>query len=436
MDQTTPRAPAPHGGTVLDITRLLVRAKRPTPSGIDRFEFAYADWLAHGPSSARFLVQWRTGALTVRPAAVSRFVTRLRRRWMGAGGAADDPAFRACAAFLEDRPRAGARAGGRKPDQRPLHQTIDLLRHLRTVGKPPADTLAGAPLIYLNIGHWHLERLARLKARFGGGARLRAVAYVHDLLPIETPEYFSADGRREAEQRMTAVARHADALLFTSQAMQASFAFHARRAGLRVPASLVLPPGIEEVFCGGGDLPPIRPARPYFVVCGNIEARKNHLMLVNIWRTMAAADGEAAPRLVVAGRRGWHAESVISALDRSPLMGTHIFEVAGLGTAGLAALLAGARALLMPSFTEGYGMPVAEARACGVPVVCSDIPSHREVGGPDAIYLDPIDGLGWIHEIRRLAAAPPAPRRPDAVMRWPQHFARLGDFLAELRATA
>jgi glycosyltransferase involved in cell wall biosynthesis len=233
---------------------------------------------------------------------------------------------------------------------------------------------------------------------------------------------------------MRAVADHADALLFTSEAMRASFAVNARRMGLPVPRSWVLPPGIEEVFGAGGGVRAIRSTRPYFVVCGNIEARKNHLMLFDVWRAMTAELGERAPRLVVVGRRGWHAENVIDALDRSPLMGRGVLEVSGLGTAGLAALLASSHGLLMPSFAEGFGIPIAEALACGVPVVCSDIPAHREVGGGRAVYLDPIDGLGWMRTIQRLAAGPaPAGTTTATVLRWPQHFERLDDLLAELR---
>ncbi|RZM31644.1 MAG: glycosyltransferase, partial [Sphingomonas sp.] len=58
-------------------------------------------------------------------------------------------------------------------------------------------------------------------------------------------------------------------------------------------------------------------------------------------------------------------------------------------------LLRGARALLLPSFAEGYGMPVAEALAVGTPVLCSDLPALREAGGDAPDFIDPLDGPGW-----------------------------------------
>ena len=63
-----------------------------------------------------------------------------------------------------------------------------------------------------------------------------------------------------------------------------------------------------------------------------------------------------------------------------------------LSDSALPTLLAGARALLCPAFVEGYGLPIAEALALGVPVICSDIPVFREVGRNVPEFLDPLDG--------------------------------------------
>jgi glycosyltransferase involved in cell wall biosynthesis len=66
-------------------------------------------------------------------------------------------------------------------------------------------------------------------------------------------------------------------------------------------------------------------------------------------------------------------------------------------------LLDGARALLMPSFAEGYGLPVAEALAANVPVIAADIAVFREIGGGRIIAISPIDGEGWLEAVRALA---------------------------------
>jgi glycosyltransferase involved in cell wall biosynthesis len=67
--------------------------------------------------------------------------------------------------------------------------------------------------------------------------------------------------------------------------------------------------------------------------------------------------------------------------------------------AGLAALMAGAVALVAPSFAKGFGLPVVECLAVGTPAVVSDIPAHREVGSDMVLYADPLDGPSWISAI-------------------------------------
>jgi glycosyltransferase involved in cell wall biosynthesis len=60
----------------------------------------------------------------------------------------------------------------------------------------------------------------------------------------------------------------------------------------------------------------------------------------------------------------------------------------------------------MPSFAEGYGLPIVEALSLGTPVICSDIPVFREVGQDKALLISPLDGLSWLQAIESLT--PPA----------------------------
>jgi hypothetical protein len=57
------------------------------------------------------------------------------------------------------------------------------------------------------------------------------------------------------------------------------------------------------------------------------------------------------------------------------------------------------KATLSPSFGEGWGLPIVESLAMGVPVICSDIAVHQECGQGLATYIHPLDGLGWYKEI-------------------------------------
>jgi glycosyltransferase involved in cell wall biosynthesis len=92
--------------------------------------------------------------------------------------------------------------------------------------------------------------------------------------------------------------------------------------------------------------------------------------------------------------------------------------------------------LLFPSFAEGYGLPLAEALALGVPVIASDLPALREVGGVVPDYLDPLDGAAWRNAVADYV-------RPDSLARraqlarlagwtppsWSAHFAILDEVL-------
>jgi glycosyltransferase involved in cell wall biosynthesis len=175
---------------------------------------------------------------------------------------------------------------------------------------------------------------------------------------------------------------------------------------------------------------------PYFVVCSTIEPRKNHLMLLQVWRELVRRDGPSAPKLVIIGGRGWKFEAVAALLDRSPPLHGHVVEVSGLTTPSLKRLLDGARALLMPSFAEGYGLPVVEALTAGVPVIASDIAVFREICGGRATLISPLDGELWLETIRAFAKAEVrkerAPSSAAGPGSWEDYFARTDAFVNAL----
>jgi glycosyltransferase involved in cell wall biosynthesis len=145
------------------------------------------------------------------------------------------------------------------------------------------------------------------------------------------------------------------------------------------------------------------PAPPYFVAVGTLEPRKNHLMLLHVWREMAETLGPATPRLVLVGARGWDCENVLDLLERCDRLRTSVAWVDHLATPALRDLLEGATALLMPSFAEGFGLPVVEALAAGTPVLASDIPVFRGLAMPGVALLDPLDGLAWLQACTKRA---------------------------------
>lgn len=117
----------------------------------------------------------------------------------------------------------------------------------------------------------------------------------------------------------------------------------------------------------------------YVVFVGNLEPRKNLAWLVRAHRA-AVAQQPDTPALVLCGQLGWGPAEDLAGTVRPGY----------LETATLRRVVAGAQALVLPTRYEGFGMPVLEAQAAGTPVLCTDLPVLREVGGPQAHYL-PLD---------------------------------------------
>ena len=126
-----------------------------------------------------------------------------------------------------------------------------------------------------------------------------------------------------------------------------------------------------------------------FTVLGTIEPRKNHLLLLTLWRQMAEA-GEA-PQLLVIGKRGWMNDNIVALLDDCAAIQPFVTEANSLTDREIAAALSRSRAMLFPSFAEGLGIPVLEAKAAGLKVIASDLPALREIAADDTIFLNPLD---------------------------------------------
>ena len=162
--------------------------------------------------------------------------------------------------------------------------------------------------------------------------------------------------------------------------------------------SLPMPPTAVALLAPARLLKPVTETplnKPYFVMLGTIEPRKNHWLVLQLWRQLIERLGQAAPRLVIIGQRGWECENVVDLLERCEPLKGFVFEHSVCSDAELASWLHPAQALLFPSFTEGYGMPLVEALAIGLPVIASDLPVFREIAGDIPEYVDPLDGKRW-----------------------------------------
>ena len=128
---------------------------------------------------------------------------------------------------------------------------------------------------------------------------------------------------------------------------------------------------------------------------------------------------------------GGNDRTALELIDRCEAIAAHVTATGGLGDDEVASRLAGARALLTPSFVEGFGLPIVEAHLLGVPVIASDIAPHREIGGHSTTYLPPLDGRGWKDAIRAYAANPALAAQKAGAIVAPSGWDRVFDIVTE-----
>jgi glycosyltransferase involved in cell wall biosynthesis len=397
---------------LFDLSRLVSRAGRGTPTGIDRVELAYAEHLIADHPSLSFAMMTSFGRIGLMPGSTAeRYLRELADAWR--------------AAAFPQRIRRAKRLA-RMLHAAALSRGESALRmQFRSETERP---------VYLLVSHHHLEK-GRAIARLKRQARARFVCLIHDLIPIEFPEYALPGQNDRHRRRIETAAALADAVIVNSTVTRESFAPYLARAG-RTPPVVVAPFGVDLSAALADGSTSVKP--PYFVCVGTIEARKNHLMLLNLWRRLAEELGDATPRLVLIGKRGWETENAIDMLERCPGLRGIVLELADVPDIEAARIVRGAQALLLPSFAEGFGFPLIEALALGVPVLCSNLAALHENGGDVPEYLDPLDGIGWRNAVMDYALPGSARRaaqldrlagwRPP---RWRDHFAAVEAVIAE-----
>jgi glycosyltransferase involved in cell wall biosynthesis len=426
---------------VYDITRLMTRIFSRTPNGIDRVDFAMANYFIDPDRSDRSgLMITALGPRVLKPFAAREAINNIRKHWGEDDEPEADEHFLDVVAAIDGAPTAPKRVSKKRRGQY-IEALAWIRRHGVRVGDTPGDFLANGG-VYLNGSQFPMQfdRLFRWSYR---RPDIDNVFFFHDILPLETPEYFPPSGYARHQSRLDTLARSGRAAIVSTAVVRDALTRRLSKLGRRDMPIHVAPLPPDPIFSRRTSIESAVAGHPYFLICGTIEPRKNHLLLLHIWRDIVAQLGESAPKLVVIGARGWENEQVIDLLERCPGLRDHVIEASGLTTPSIKQLLLGARALLMPSFAEGYGLPIVEALALGVPVIASDIPVFREIGDGRLLTIDPTDGPGWRAAICSFAADD-SPQRQDLLDRddnyvapkWTSFFASIEDFIFNLNAQA
>ena len=233
---------------------------------------------------------------------------------------------------------------------------------------------------------------------------LRATT-IHDLVPIRHPEWVTRQTRRMHRAKYRASAE-CDVVFVNSRYTGRDVEEY---LGERCPPTVVAYPGIDPRFRPEG--PRADLGGPYVLTVCTHEPRKNLQTLLDAFRLVRRSHGDL--KLAVVGARGWG--------EQPNLRADGVLELGFVDDARLAELYRGAAVFAYPSKFEGFGMPVVEAMASGVPVVCSSHPSLDEACGAVARRADPTSPEAFAAAIEaalRGGAEPEAGRRHARSFTW------------------
>ncbi len=382
-----------------DMTRLFWGPLSRTPRGIDRVELVLANQIFSAKDRPVFGVlptAWGTrvfDAQTIRSG-----LRELEAIWAENQTVETDTRLSALAK------RLNGNLDIRLSNGKPLSLRERAARMIRLIratgfsfGRSATRTLPKGA-VYVNIGQILLAApilMGWLRKR----PDVTPVFMLHDVIPLDMPTHVAPSSVRHHRRMIKTTARFAKALIVTTDYVKQTVSdaiTHYRATPLPTLAqSLPVAEAFTSVSSWVSQLDSVR----YFVVCGSIEPRKNHLLLLDVWRKLVEQLGTSAPHLVIVGSVGWSGAEILDKFDKCDITRSHIHPVSGLSSPALRHLMERAVALLMPSLNEGFGLPIVEAKKLGVRVIVSDIPAHREVAGNNACLLPADDVDAWVKTI-------------------------------------
>jgi glycosyltransferase involved in cell wall biosynthesis len=240
--------------------------------------------------------------------------------------------------------------------------------------------------------------------------------FVHDILPVTTPEFYDSPWRDVFRRRLLTMIRASDATVTVS-----AFTLHEiERLASRRRVQFTCP---RLVVHHGADIPASRSEapridssqlaslklgkRPLLLIVGSIEPKKGHRYVID---TLDRLWDRAIPfDLVVVGRPGWKHERISELLRGHPEQGSQLHWLVGLDDSDLSTLYEIAHAVIFMSSAEGFGLPLIEAGLHGTQCVVSDIPVFREIadGSKSVTFVSINDGGMHLEQvIERIVTGP------------------------------
>ncbi len=234
------------------------------------------------------------------------------------------------------------------------------------------------------------------------GARI--IAHIYDIISVTHPQYCLERGVYNFMDFVGAHLQFADEIIVNAQATVDELTKLAQKLEIQLPLCHVVPLGADfgehKTIQEGQvseEIKKIVNDRPYILMVGTIEPRKNHKLVLEAYETGLK---ELGYNIVFAGYMGWDMENFEVELKAHPDYGRRIFHLARQSDQAIAYLYQNARFLAFCSYTEGFGLPLIEGIMRGTPVIASDIPVSREVAGDYCIWFPQDDARAFCNLVK------------------------------------
>ena len=261
--------------------------------------------------------------------------------------------------------------------------------------------VGGDTIVNFGTSWWipdYFMRIRDLKAKCG----IFYLPFIHDCIPLITPEYCDKNLTEQFRAWLAGVFAHSDGFLVNSQSTAHDLVETAKEFSYTIAAPTVV--RLDGDTCNNGQLGEVGAdagyaeaifAReripkdvPYVLMVSTLEARKNHILALQVWDRLLGEHGDKCPYLMCVGKKGWRFDLTMEYFVSRKALAKRVRFVSNVGDAALAQLYRRALFTFYPSHYEGWGLPVTESLCYGKLPVVADNSSLTEAGGEFADYFE------------------------------------------------
>lgn len=226
-------------------------------------------------------------------------------------------------------------------------------------------------------------------------AGVKTYAVIHDILPVNMPQYFQKKTAEAFPGYIEEILTDYDGILAVSKSAADSWIEYCKKrqnmASEKYFKIGFFHNGVDNVLVKEAQHNIASEVKTFFdgqtfLMVGTVEPRKGYEIVLKVFEELW--DKDFAGKLCVIGHIGWNMQSLVKGMKNHAESGNKLLFIEAASDAVLSYAYQHAAALIQASAGEGFGLPLIEAGAYGLPVICSDIPVFHEVAGEYALYFD------------------------------------------------